>query len=101
MSSEGFAGPLCKAVWNDEERCKGEQGRGKRCLLGVVVILVEEEEGKDEGGEAEETVMEGIRDEEEKRRKIRIKLSERRSLKDSSSHSNHNSTPKHFASAQP
>jgi hypothetical protein len=56
MSSEGFAGPLCKAVWSDEEGCKEEQGWGKRCLLGVD----EEEEGKGDGDEAGETVTEGI-----------------------------------------
>jgi len=56
MSSEGFAGPLCKAVRNNEERCKDEQDLEKRCLLEVV----EEEGGKVEGDEAGETVTEGI-----------------------------------------
>jgi hypothetical protein len=59
MSLEGFAGPLCKAVWNNEEneeRRKDEQDLGKRCLLGIV----EGKSGKIEGDEAGETVTEGI-----------------------------------------
>jgi hypothetical protein len=75
LSPGGFAGPLCKAVWNTEERCKDEQEQGKRCLLGVV-----EEGGKGEGDEPGETVIEASGDEDEKRRKRKDKSRERGAL---------------------
>lgn len=56
MSSEGFAGPLCEAVWSGEERCKKDQERG----MGSLLEVVEEGGGKVEGDEAGETVTEGI-----------------------------------------
>jgi hypothetical protein len=53
MSSEGFAGPLCRLCGATQAR---GQGRGENCLLREV----EEEGGKGEGDEAGEPVIEDI-----------------------------------------